>query len=174
MEQVCFCLAKELNWQNMIRIEKTASKKDLFEIMRLINIYASQGFMLPKNMAQILQLKEYLIAKENENIVGGAGLKEWTNGLVEIVSLTVDPRMEGKGIGTALVEKCLLEARNIGYKKIFTLTIRPNIFLRLGFEKVSIKTFPEKIWNDCKDCPKNASGPDDPKCNEIALMCLLR
>jgi len=158
--------------ESIIKIEKVRSREDLLAILKLINGYASQGLMLTKTSHELLRLKNYLIAKENSKVIGGAGLKEWSSELVEVVSLAVDPSASGKGIGTMLIEKSIIKAKNYGYKKIFTLTLRPNIFIRLGFKKASINSFPEKIWGDCKNCPKNASGPNDPKCDEIALVMI--
>jgi amino-acid N-acetyltransferase len=76
----------------------------------------------------------------------------------------------GRGVGTRLVEACLEKAARQDAALVFTLTLRPNLFLRLGFTEVPIKTFHrddkfrEKIWADCRQCPKFDA------CNEIALV----
>jgi amino-acid N-acetyltransferase len=158
--------------KKLIKIDNVTGN-DYTVIVKLINTYASQGFMLPKTIAQLSQLKYYFIAKYGTRVIGGVGIKEWSKNFAEIVSLVVHQEEKGRGIGTMLIEECIKKATRDGYKELFTLTLRPNLFKRIGFTEKPITSFPEKIWGDCQSCPKNASGPEDPMCNEIALSKLL-
>lgn len=155
-------------------IIKPAEEKDCFEISAMINTQANKGNMLSKTPEQIQNLLyNYFAAFDNNQIIGCCGFKVWTNSheyLTEIISLTTKEEYTGQGIGTKLVQSCLKKARRCGLKKFFTLTIRPNLFLRIGFRKVHIKEFPEKIWTDCSSCPKNFGTPFNPKCDEIVLQ----
>ena len=45
-----------------------------------------------------------------------------------------------------------------------SLTYKQGFFERLGFNEVDKSQFPQKIWNDCAQCP------EFPNCNEIALI----
>ncbi len=45
--------------------------------------------------------------------------------------------------------------------RVFALTLRSNFFIRLGFQLVSKERFPEKIWNDCDNCPKQDCCDED-------------
>jgi amino-acid N-acetyltransferase len=49
-------------------------------------------------------------------------------------------------------------------KKVFTLTLVPQFFERLGFRTIKKDELPHKIWQDCINCTK---FPD--KCDEIAM-----
>lgn len=156
-----------IKMKNGLKIRKF-QKKDALKILELINFYASAGFMLPKTSGQIFQM-EYLVAENEAEIIGGVGLKKWSGDLAEIVSLVVSQGYSGHGIGTILVKEIMKEAKGKGYKKIFTLTLRPNIFKRLGMEESMIKSFPEKIWSDCRNCPKMPAAPQIPNAMKLLL-----
>ena len=68
----------------------------------------------------------YNVAIDNDQILGGGGIVH-TSGLAtdtcELVKLYLYPAARGKGIGRALMEKCLEEAKNAGYKKVYLETM---------------------------------------------------
>jgi putative acetyltransferase len=68
----------------------------------------------------------YNVAIDNDQIVGGGGIVH-TTGLAmdtcELVKLYLSPSARGKGIGRALMQKCLEEAKNAGYKKVYLETM---------------------------------------------------
>ena len=84
--------------------------------------------------------------------------------LAEIRSLAVHPDFIGQGIGTALTEHALAEARRFQVAQVFTLTYRPTFFQRFGFQRIERNDLPLKIWADCIVCVKF------PDCDEIAMM----
>jgi amino-acid N-acetyltransferase len=90
----------------------------------------------------------------------------WEN-LAEIKSLAVDETQFGKGIGRALVLGCMDKARGLGLHAVFTLTLEPVFFEKLGFERVDRETLPMKVWSDCTNCSKQDH------CDEVALECVL-
>jgi putative acetyltransferase len=68
----------------------------------------------------------YNVAIDNDQILGGGGIVH-TSGLAtdtcELVKLYLSPAARGKGIGRALMQKCLEEAKNAGYKKVYLETM---------------------------------------------------
>jgi len=68
----------------------------------------------------------YNVAINNDQILGGGGIVH-TSGLAtdtcELVKLYLSPAARGKGIGRALMQKCLEEAKNAGYKKVYLETM---------------------------------------------------
>jgi putative acetyltransferase len=68
----------------------------------------------------------YNVAIDNDKILGGGGIVH-TTGLAmdtcELVKLYLSPAARGKGIGRALMQKCLEEAKNAGYKKVYLETM---------------------------------------------------
>jgi amino-acid N-acetyltransferase len=83
--------------------------------------------------------------------------------LAEIKSLAVDEEYQNKGIGKALVEKAVEQAKNLGVQKVFALTLVPKFFEKYGFSVVDKKTLPMKVWSDCAKCTKQEN------CDETAV-----
>jgi amino-acid N-acetyltransferase len=69
-----------------------------------------------------------------------------------------------KGVGTAVVNACIDEARQLGLKRVFCLTYKPDFFGRFGFRVVDKSQLPHKVWGDCVKCVKF------PDCDEIAMI----
>ena len=63
-----------------------------------------------------------------------------------------------------MVRACIDEAREIGLKRVFCLTYKPDFFARFGFRVVDKSELPHKVWQDCVHCAKF------PECDEIAVM----
>jgi amino-acid N-acetyltransferase len=87
--------------------------------------------------------------------------------LAEVRSLAVVESFQRRQIGSQLVQAALDEARDLGIKKVFTLTYRPDFFKTNGFSEVDKRELPHKIWQDCINCPHF------PDCNETALQMVL-
>ncbi|MEM9414236.1 MAG: GNAT family N-acetyltransferase [Planctomycetota bacterium] len=97
-------------------------------------------------------------------IVGVCGLSVvWAN-LAECASLAVDPEYRGHGIGRKLVEVCLQDARDLGIRKVMTLTYEQAFFERCGFSVIDRMQLPLKVWSECVRCPKKQA------CDEIAMV----
>ena len=149
-----------------------ATEADIDGIESLLAPNVKKQLVLARSKEDILlHLGNFLLARDGARLVGCAALRGFDEGLYEIRSLSVDAAFMGRGVGTRLVEACLEKAAKMDGSLVFTLTLRPNLFRRLGFTEVPIKTFHrddkfrEKIWADCLNCPKY-----DKACNEIALV----
>ena len=148
-----------------------ATEGDIDGIEALMAPNVKKQLVLARSKEDILShLGNFLVARDGGRLVGCVALRGFGEGLYEIRSLAVDAAFMGRGIGTRLVEACLENAVGQDGNLVFTLTLRPNLFLRLGFTEVPIKTFHrddkfrEKIWADCRQCPKFDA------CHEIALV----
>lgn len=138
---------------------------DMRQVEPLINGFATRNLMLPKTLDQLLRcFREFVVAVDPDGqVLACGGLRVFSEQLAEIVSLAVDERAQGLGLGGDVVERLLDEARTIGLDTVFALTLRDGFFHRLGFRTVSKDQFPLKVWADCRNCPKlNA-------CDEIAV-----
>ena len=138
---------------------------DVDEIYNLIAGYAAQGVMLPRPHNVLYEtLREFVVAEDADKKIVGVGALHLTwNELAEVRSMAVHPDFSRRGIGSAIVRKLLEEGREVGVKKFFTLTYRPEFFKSLGFELTTKESLPHKIWKECIECPKF------PNCDEIAL-----
>ena len=134
---------------------------------RIINDAAEFGLMLPKSAAVLYEnLREFVVVEDEETggVVGVCGLSIIWADLAEVVSLAVRSSHRGRGLGGALVEACLDEARQCGIPRVMSLTYQRAFFERLGFVVVDRQELPLKVWADCVRCPKNEA------CDEIAMM----
>jgi amino-acid N-acetyltransferase len=144
---------------------KKAKMQDAKDIHSLINSFAQKGELLPLSLYSIFEhIRDFFIIKKNGKIVGCCALRPAWEDIGEIRSLAIKEEEQNKGLGEKLVKKALEEARELGLKKVFCLTNKPEFFEKMGFKKISKKSLPQKIWKDCVDCVKF------PQCDEVALI----
>lgn len=144
---------------------RPAKIQDAKAINALINEYAEQDMMLFRSLADIYEnLRSFHVAEEDSRVVGCCALHIIWQDLAEIKSLAVDKPKKGTGIGKALVEASLDQAKILGLPRVFALTLEPAFFEKLGFEKVDRDELPMKVWSDCARCPKQDN------CDETALI----
>ncbi len=143
---------------------------DVPEIKALIDFYAAQNRMLFRAQAELYEtIREYHVAiceaaDGAARVVGASGLHVTWEDLAEIRGLAVAPGAAGRGVGTKLVRACLAEAVELGLRQVYTLTLVPEFFERLGFERAERDSLHIKVWYECYKCPKFAN------CDEIAMI----
>ena len=144
---------------------RRAKLGDVEQMMSLINNYAEQGLMLPRSRNMLYEnIREFLLAIENEEIVGAASLHIIWEDLAEIRALAVESKFKGKGIGTQLVKTLIEEALDLGCSKVFALTYQTEFFERSGFHVINKNEMPPKVWKECVNCIKF------PNCDEVAVI----
>ena len=144
---------------------RNAKAQDVPAIHALISCYAELDRMLFRSMADVYEnLQVFQVAETNGKVVGCCALKVIWADLAEIQSLAVDRNYFGRGFGRLLVQGCVNQAGTLGIKKVFTLTMEPEFFEKIGFQRVDKKSLPMKVWSDCARCPKQD------QCDEVALV----
>ena len=142
---------------------------------KLSDIPAMQALVLPEVMSGVIlhrsddevanNIRSYMLAKDDDKVVGFAALHIHAPDLAEVRSLIVDSDYRGKMIGQSLVTHTIDEAKEIGVKQLFTLTYQKAFFEKLSFQEIPKESLPEhKIWADCVKCKHF------PICDEIALI----
>jgi amino-acid N-acetyltransferase len=153
--------------ERQILIRK-ARLADVTEMNRIIKHYADLQLMLPKTQLQLYEnLRDYSVAVDasapNQTLGCGALHIYWEN-LAEVRAVAIAPGLNGKGIGTTLVEQLLDEARELEIEQVFVFTYEPKFFGRFGFIQVEHSAMPLKVYNECFVCPKFN------KCDELAMV----
>jgi amino-acid N-acetyltransferase len=144
---------------------RKAQIHDVKEIQKLLTHYASRGDMLSRSLSELYEaLRDFYIVEEEGRLIGAAALHIVWEDLAEIRSVAVAEDAGRKGIGTQVVQACLDEARELGLKRVFCLTYKPDFFGRFGFRIVDKSELPHKVWGDCMKCVKF------PDCDEIAMI----
>ena len=145
---------------------RPATITDVPRIQEIINSHAELGRMLFKSLAQLFEdLRDFAVYEDEDGrVVGCAAVTIIWADLAEVRSLAVDEACRGRGIGRALVEWCVEEARRLRIRKLMSLTYEQGFFEKLGFEVVQKESLPLKVWSDCVRCPKRDG------CDEIAMV----
>lgn len=138
---------------------------DADAIVQLINVHAEKGQMLFRTGDDICaSIQDFLVAEKDGVIAGACGLSYGPGKLVEVRSLAVLPEFYRQGIGTALVNACLVQATLKECERIFVLTYAIPLFEKLGFRIIGMDQLPDKIWKDCQGCRKKDH------CDETAMI----
>ena len=144
---------------------RKAQIADVKNIQKLLMTFANRGDMLSRSLSELYEsLRDFYVVEEDGVLLGAAALHIVWEDLAEVRSVAVTEDAGRKGIGSRLVQACIAEAREIGLKRIFCLTYKPDFFAKHGFLLVDKAELPHKVWGDCIKCPKF------PDCDENAMI----
>ena len=129
-------------------IYRSATFDDVEKLHKLLNDYAAEGLMLPRSRNSIYEnLRDYVVAVENNHVIGCGALHFVWDRLAEIRSLAVDPERKTQGIGRKMVE--LLEAEGIerGVKMFFiSRDFLQNVIISKRRKKSSRRRFGKNVY----------------------------
>lgn len=144
---------------------RKAKIEDIKQIQDLINSFAQQDLMLPRSLNELYEnIRDFWVYEDKKEIAGCCALHICWQDLVEVKSLAVKKDKQKQGIGSQLLNYCIKEAKELGARKVFVLTYKPEFFKKFGFKKIKYSALPHKIWAECINCPKF------PNCKEVALI----
>jgi amino-acid N-acetyltransferase len=148
---------------------RAAALADVAGMEVLMAPFVATGDLLPRSNYDLCRhIKEYVVAEAADGaIVATGGLKIYSTALAEIAGLAVRDDQQGLGLGRALVETLIADARALGLRDVFGLTRKEEFFLRLGFRVAAKEQFPLKVWADCARCPRQHA------CDEVAVALTL-
>lgn len=138
---------------------------DVKNIQKLLMTFANRGDMLSRSLSELYEsIRDFYVVEEDGVLLGASALHIVWDDLAEVRSVAVTEEAGRKGIGSRLVQACITEAREIGLRRIFCLTYKPDFFAKQGFRLVDKAELPHKVWGDCIKCPKF------PDCDENAMI----
>jgi len=146
---------------------RKATAGDVGFIYRLLKKHGDRGELLPRSLSDLYDdVRDFTIFedKNDGSVVGVCALHVCWEDLAEIRSLAVSEPYQRRGIGSALIKAALAEAHDLGIRRVFTLTYRPDFFKKRGFEIVDKSSLPQKVWAECIKCVKF------PDCDEVAML----
>jgi amino-acid N-acetyltransferase len=160
---------------------RAAVETDVPGIESLIAHFARQNRMLFRTAPELrADLHEFFVARGPhlpgeglphpelgsgaDVLLGVCGVHPVSPVLAEVRGLAIHPDVAARGLGRALVEACVGRARELGIAKVYTLTLVPRFFEKLGFIQVDRGTLSYKVWHECYRCPKFAN------CDETAMI----
>jgi amino-acid N-acetyltransferase len=147
---------------------RPATLADIPSILALVNRLAQQQIMLPRSPASVIEgIRDFMVAEIEEEFLGCGALHVVWSDLAEIRSLAVDPEGQRAGVGRALVQGLVDEAKRLGVPRLFAFTYVPGFFEKMEFHVVQHDALPHKVFKDCLHCPKFQA------CDEIAMERIL-
>jgi len=150
----------------MSMIIRKAFTADVPEIKKLIEPFVVEGLLLPKSLHSLYScIRDFwVMSDKNSRLIGCSAMQVSWEDIGEIRTLAVRKDQQGRGYGSEILKACINEAKELGLKKVFTLTYKEAFFKKSGFKPISKTKLPNKIWADCIHCPHF------PDCDETALM----
>ena len=144
---------------------RKAVMKDVKPIYEIISHYSKKNEMLPRSYNELYEnLQSFFVAESKKKVAGCCALYISWEDLAEIKSLAVNENSKEYGIGSALVNACIKQAKGLGIKRVFCLTYVPKFFMRFGFKKTPRRSLPHKVWGECVKCPHF------PDCGEVPMI----
>jgi len=144
---------------------RPAKVSDVKEIHKLVEYYADRKEMLHRSLNSIYEnIQEYIVAEEDGKIIGCGALHVAWEDLAEVKALAIAQEHQGKKIGSKIVAQLQENAKELGVKKVFSLSFKPEFFQKLGYSIIPKEMLPHKIWSECINCHLF------PDCGEVPLL----
>jgi amino-acid N-acetyltransferase len=112
---------------------RRARISDVRAIKALVDHYAGQVLLAKQLVTLYEDVQEFWVARRGGEVVGCAALHVLWEDLAEIRTLAVHPSARGTGVGHALVDRLVDQARELGLQRVFVLTFEERFFGRHGF-----------------------------------------
>jgi N-acetylglutamate synthase-like GNAT family acetyltransferase len=151
-------------------VVRRARESEAEAIARLNNLFAEKGLMLRRTPEMVsLSIDDYVVGTDARgNLLACGALKEYSPSVAEVAAIAVAPEASGNGLGRAVVRAVEDLALKRGIFDVFALTLQPDFFEAVGYERVDRARYPEKIRRDCLGCARRFA------CNEICFARNLR
>ena len=145
-------------------VVRRARVDDVPAIAETMARYVADDVLLPRPVSELYQcIREFHVAEVHGEVVACAALRLLWRDLGEVRSLAVRPDAHGRGLGAALVEAVVTDARGLGLPRVIALTREVDFFLRCGFTVVPRESMPRKVWTDCVKCARRHA------CDEVSV-----
>lgn len=130
-------------------VVRPATLGDVTRISELLAVYVRLKLVRFRPTTELQQqIGNFIVAQLGDEVVGCVSLRIYSPALAEIASLAVAEGRHGLGIGRRLVQASVLRAHSRGVRRIFAFTMRENLFEQLGFRRVPLTDFPQKLVTD--------------------------
>src|SRR5258708_13259676 len=121
---------------------------DVENIHAIMQPYSEKGTLLPRTIAELGEnVRDFVVAEQDDTIVGCGALHLYGLHLAEIRSIAVDPTAKGLGAGRKLVEALLDEAERHSVTCVCLFTRIPDFFAHMGFGVATRPRLPDNIYN---------------------------
>ena len=134
---------------------RAAQIHDVDDMFALMLPFMESNVLITRDKDDIFEhLQEFVVAVQDDKIIGVSALHIYGFNLAEVRSLVVSPDAQGHGAGHLLVLACEDIAKALGVTSIFALTYVDKFFIKQGYAVVNKESLPHKVWTVCIHCPK--------------------
>lgn len=120
--------------KNVVTI-RSAVTADIPDIIDLIRPFVAEGTVLARTYDELDELlPSFIVAVEDDMLLGCVVLEIYSPKLAEIRSLAVARAAQGKGIGRMLVEACVKRAKERSILEVMAITSADGFFQSCGFD----------------------------------------
>ena len=116
-------------------VVREACRDDIPGLESLVDRFVQRNRLLPRTTDELSDLSPFgFVAVDGDQVVGFAALEIYSAKLAEIRSLAVHDDYQGRGIGKALVQKCVDLAVKRNILEVMAITSADSFFQRCGFD----------------------------------------
>jgi amino-acid N-acetyltransferase len=126
---------------------RRARAEDVREIRALVEPFTATRVLVAKDAVTYYEaLQQFRVVELDGRVVACGALHVMWEDLAEVRTLAVHPGATGRGIGGALLETLLEDAREMGIKRVFCLTFEVDFFARHGFDQIEGQAVEPEVY----------------------------
>jgi amino-acid N-acetyltransferase len=136
--------------------EPGPARSTLVRRARTADVKAIRAIVAPMAQSRVLIAKEavtyyeavqqFRVAEVDGRVVGCGALHVMWEDLAEIRTLAVLPEAKGTGVGSALLDSLVEDARDLGVQRLFCLTFEVDFFTRHGFAPIEGRAVDPEVY----------------------------
>ena len=124
-----------------------ARTPDVRAIRAIVAPMAQSRVLIAKEAVTYFEaLQQFRVAELDGQVVGCGALHVMWEDLAEIRTLAVRPEAKGAGVGSALLDALVEDARQLGVRRLFCLTFEVDFFRRHGFEPIEGQAVDPEVY----------------------------
>lgn len=124
-----------------------ARTPDVRAIRAIVAPMAKSRVLIAKEAVTYYEaLQQFRVAELDGEVVGCGALHVMWEDLAEIRTLAVRPEAKGAGVGSALLDALVEDARQLGVRRLFCLTFEVDFFRRHGFEPIEGQAVDPEVY----------------------------
>ncbi len=131
-------------------VVRRARVGDVRTMKTLIDSYAGRVLLAKELVTLYESVQEFWVAELDGTVVGCGALHVLWEDLAEVRTVAVDPALRGRGIGHALVDQLVKQARNLGLARVFVLTFETAFFARHGFVTIEGAPVSQEVYEQMR------------------------
>ncbi|MCH9730248.1 MAG: amino-acid N-acetyltransferase [Actinomycetia bacterium] len=129
---------------------RRARTSDVPAIKALVDLYAGK-ILLEKNLVTLYEsVQDFWIAEIHGEPVGCGALHVLWSDLGEVRTVAVHPKVKGRGVGHAIVDRLLGVAAELHLQRIFVLTFEVDFFALHGFEEIEGTPVTAEVYEEMR------------------------